>query len=157
MLLKRRERMMIQIDDWMRSCRCLKLLACILTRTVRPCTAIAAVVVVGIALIPSRPRTGAVDVVQLPHVLLQIKVSAESLRTNLALKRFLVIVRVHVERQIVDLMERLVADLTLVRLLAAVCQLVVLVIALLMKAFAAELAHVGLVAVVDARMGIEGG
>lgn len=80
------------------------------------------------------------DVVQLSHVLLQVEVSAEALGADFALKRLLVVVGVHVERQVVDLMERLLTDLTLVSLLAAVGQLVVLVVALLMKTLPAMFA-----------------
>lgn len=65
---------------------------------------------------------------QLPDVLLQVKVAAEAFPTRGAGEGFLVIVRVHVECQVVDLMEGLVADGALVLLLPAVGQLVVLVV-----------------------------
>lgn len=96
-------------------------------------------------------------VVQLPHVLLEVEVPAEALAADLAGERLLVVVRVHVEGQIVDLVEGLVADVALVRLLAAVRQLVVLVVALLVKALAAELADERLEVGVDARVGVQGG
>ncbi len=67
-------------------------------------------------------------VVQLPDVLLQVKVAAEALATGDAGEGLLVVVRVHVEGQVVDLMEGLVADGALVLLLPAVRQLVVLVV-----------------------------
>lgn len=110
-----------------------------------------------IILITSRSRTGAVNVMKLPHMLLQVKVPTKSLRADLALKRLLIVVRVHVKRQVVDLMKGLVTNLTFVRLLAAVRQLVVLIVALLMKSLSAELANVRLVAVVDSRVSVEGG
>lgn len=59
-------------------------------------------------------------VVELPHVLLQVEVPAEALAAYLAGERFLVVVRVHMESEIVDLVECLIADVALVRLLAAV-------------------------------------
>lgn len=99
----------------------------------------------------------AADLVQLPHVLLQIEVPAESLGADAAGVGLLVVVRVHVEGEVVDLVEGLVADVALVGLFAAVGQLVVLVVALLVEPFAAVLAHEGLVAGVDARVGVEGG
>lgn len=87
---------------------------------------------------------------------LQIEVATESLRAYFALERLLVIVRVHVECQIVDLMKRLVTNLTFVRLLARVRQFVILVIPLLMEALAAELADVRLVPIVNSGVGVEG-
>lgn len=84
--------------------------------------------------------TAAVDIVQLSHVLFQVEVSAEAFSADFALKGLLVVVRVHVERQVVDLMKRLLTNLTLVRLLAAVGQLVVFVVALLMETFPAMFA-----------------
>lgn len=96
-------------------------------------------------------------VVQLPHVLLEVEVSAKALAADLAGERLLVVVRVHVEGQVVDLVERLVADVALVRLLAAVRELVILVVALLVEALAAELADERLEIGVDARVGVEGG
>lgn len=65
---------------------------------------------------------------QLPDVFLQVKVPAEAFATGGAGEGLLVIVRVHVERQVVHLMERFAADGTLELLLAAVGQLVVLVV-----------------------------
>lgn len=96
-------------------------------------------------------------VVQLPHVLLEIEVPAEALTADLAGERLLVVVRVHVKGQIVDLVKGFVADVALVRLLAAVRQLVILVVALLVKALAAELADERLEVGVDARVGVQGG
>ena len=95
--------------------------------------------------------------VQLPHVLLQVKVPAEALGADLARVRLLVVVRVHVEGQIVDLVEGLVADVALVRLVPAVRQLVVLVVALLVEPLAAVLAHERLVACVDPSVRIQCG
>lgn len=67
-------------------------------------------------------------VVQLPDVFLQVKVAAEALAAGVAGEGLLVIVRVHVECQVVDLVEGLVADGALVLLLPTVSQLVVLVV-----------------------------
>lgn len=94
---------------------------------------------------------------QLPHVLLEVEIPAKALAADLAGERLLVVVRVHVEGQIVDLMERLVADAALVRLLAAVRQLVILVVALLVETLAAELADERLEVGVNARVGVQGG
>lgn len=68
------------------------------------------------------------EVVQLPDVLLQVKVPAEALATGGAGEGLLVVVRVHVEGEVVHLVEGLVADGALELLLTAVCQLVVLVV-----------------------------
>lgn len=95
-------------------------------------------------------------VVQLPHVLLQVEVPAEALAADLAGKRFLVVVRVHMESEIIDLVECLVADVALVRLLAAVRQLVILVVALLVKPLAAEFADKRLKIGVYSRVGVQG-
>lgn len=73
-------------------------------------------------------RLRAGRVVQLPDVLLQVKVPAEALATRGAGEGLLVVVRVHVEGEVVHLMERLAADGTLELLLAAVRQFVVLVV-----------------------------
>lgn len=96
-------------------------------------------------------------VMQLPHVLLEVEVPAKALAADLAGERFLVVVRVHVEGQVVDLMEGLVANVALVRLLAAMRKLVILVVALLVKTLAAVLADVRLEIRVYARVGVEGG
>lgn len=93
---------------------------------------------------------------QLPHVLLQVEVPAEPFAAGLAGERFLVVVRVHVEGQIVDLMERLVADVALVGLFAAMRQFVILVVPLLVEAFAADVADERLVVVVYAPVGVQG-
>lgn len=66
---------------------------------------------------------------QLPHVFLQVKVPAEAFPTGGAGEGLLVVVRVHVEGEVVHLVERLAADGTLELFLSAVCQLVVLVVA----------------------------
>lgn len=149
LLLKRGKGVMIQIDDWVGRWG---QLACCLTEgwpTKR------GGIIAGI-LVSASPWRGAVDVVELSHVLLQIKVAAESLRAYFALERLLVIVRVHMECQIVDLMKRLVTNLTFIRLLARVRQFVILVIPLLMEALAAELADVRLVPIVNSGVGVEG-
>lgn len=95
--------------------------------------------------------------VQFLHVLLQIEVPAKALAAYLTGERLLVVVRVHVERQIVDLMEGLVAHGAFVFLHAAVRQRVILVISLLMKSLAAELAYVRLEVGVYARMSVQRG
>ena len=46
-----------------------------------------------------------VGVVEFPHVLLEIKVAAETFAAQTASERLLVVVSMHVERQIVDLEE----------------------------------------------------
>lgn len=66
---------------------------------------------------------------QLPDVLLQVKVAAKALTAGGACEGLLVVVCVHVEGQVVDLMEGLVADGALVLLFPTVGQLVVLVVA----------------------------
>jgi len=96
-------------------------------------------------------------VVQLPHVLLEVKVPAKTLAADLAGEGFFVVVRVHVEGQIVDLVKRLVTDVALVCLFAAVRELVILVVTLLVKTFAAELADKWLEIGVYARMSVQGG
>lgn len=88
-------------------------------------------------------------------MLLQIEVPAEALCADFALKRFLVVVRVHVECQIIDLMERLVTYLAFVRLLSAMRQLVILIIPFLMEALPAELANIGLITIVYSGVGVE--
>lgn len=65
---------------------------------------------------------------QLPDVFLQVKVPAEALATGGAGEGLLVVVRVHVESQVVHLVERLAADGALKLLLPTVRQLVVLVV-----------------------------
>lgn len=90
--------------------------------------------------------------VQLPHMFLQVKVATEALGADLARVRLLVVVRVHVEGQVVHLMEGLVADIALVRLVPAVRQLVVLVVALLVESLPAVLAHKRLVPRMDPRV-----
>lgn len=94
---------------------------------------------------------------QFPDVFLQVKVPAEALAAGGAGEGLLVVVRVHVEGQVVDLVERLAADGALELLLPAVRQLVVLVVPFLVKAFAAELTHEGLVSRVDPRVRVERG
>ena len=98
---------------------------------------------------------GGVGIVQLAGVFLEIKIAAESLAAHAAGERLLLVVRVHVEGQVVHLVEGLVADDALVGLLAAVGQLVVLVVALLMEALAAELADERLESGVDAHVRVE--
>lgn len=59
---------------------------------------------------------------------LQVKVPAEAFSTGGTGEGLLVVVRVHVEGEVVHLVERLAADRTLELLLAAVGQTVVLVV-----------------------------
>lgn len=73
-----------------------------------------------------RRRAG--RVVQLADVLFQVKVPAEALPAGGAGEGLLVVVRVHVEGEVVHLVERFAADGALELLLAAVRQLVVLVV-----------------------------
>lgn len=93
---------------------------------------------------------------QLASVLLQVEVPAEPLGADAAGERLALVVRVHVEREVVDLVEGLVADAALVRLLPAVRQAVVLVVAFLVEALATELADEGLVPCVDPGVGVQG-
>lgn len=90
-------------------------------------------------------------------MLLEVKVSAKALATDLAGEWLLVVVRMHVEGQIVNLVKRLITDAALVRFLATVCELVILIVALLMKTLAAELADKRLEIGMYACMGIKGG
>lgn len=92
-----------------------------------------------------------------PHMLLKIKVPAEPLTTNLAREGLLVIVRMHVERQIVDLMKRLVTNVALVGLLPTVGQLMVFVITLLMKTLPTKLTHKWFIVGVNPGVSIQGG
>ena len=71
---------------------------------------------------------GEAAVVQLPDVLLQVEVAAEAFAAGGAGEGLLVVVRVHVEGEVVDLVEGLVADGALVLFLSAVRQFVVLVV-----------------------------
>lgn len=48
---------------------------------------------------------------QLPRVFLQVEVAAEALAADPAGERFLLVVCVHVERQVVDLVESLQTDM----------------------------------------------
>lgn len=89
---------------------------------------------------------------QFAHVLLQVEVPAEPFAAYPAGERLFVVVRVHVEGQVVHLVERLVAHGTLICLFAAVRQLVVLVVAFLVETLAAELARKRFVAGVYARV-----
>lgn len=96
--------------------------------------------------------TPSADVVQLAHVLLQVKVTAKSLCADFAREGFLIVVRMHVKGKIVHLMESLVAYVALVSFVAAVRQLVVLVVALLVESFAAKFAYKRLVASMNSSM-----
>lgn len=117
-------------------------------------------------------------VVQFAGVFLEVEIPAKSFATNAARKllkknvpfyllsdsiilefkltyRFLVVVRVHVEGEIVDLVEGLVADDALVGLFDAVRQFVVLVVALLVESLAAVLADERLESGVNAHVSVE--
>jgi len=95
--------------------------------------------------------------VKLPDVLFQIKVPAKSFPAKMALERFLVVMRVHVERQVVDLVECLVAHVALVGFFPRVGELVVLVVSFLVEAFPTKLAHPRLVVLVYPDVGVESG
>jgi hypothetical protein len=92
---------------------------------------------------------------EFPHVFFQVKVPTKPLSAEMASKRFLVIVRVHMKRQIVDLVESLVADCTFILLLAGVGEFMVLVVAFLVEPLPAEFADVGFVAQVDSHVCVE--
>ena len=87
-------------------------------------------------------------------MLFEIKVSAESFTTDGASERFLFLMGVHVECQIVYLVESLVAYVTFIRFLSAMGQTVVLVVALLVEPFPAELTHERLEVSVDPHVGV---
>lgn len=93
--------------------------------------------------------------VQLPCVLLEIEVPAEPFSADAACEGFPLVVRVHVEGQVVDLVEGFVADAAFVRLLPAVGQSVVLVVAFLVEPFTTELADERLVTSMDPGMSVE--
>ncbi len=65
---------------------------------------------------------------QFPYVLFQVKVPAEAFPADPTGEGLLVVVRVHVKREVIDLMEGFATDWTLVLFLAAVGQFVILVI-----------------------------
>ena len=87
----------------------------------------------------------------------QVKVTAKPLATNVTSERLLLVMRVHVERQIIDLVECFVTYITLVLLLGTMGQFVIFIITFLVKAFAAEFAHVRFVAGVDAHVSVQCG
>lgn len=95
-----------------------------------------------------------VGVVEFPHVLLEIKVAAETFAAQTASERLLVVVSMHVERQIVDLMEGFVAYFALVLLLPRMSQFVVLVVPLLMESFSAKFADPRFVALMDPKVSV---
>ncbi|CAL4121134.1 unnamed protein product, partial [Meganyctiphanes norvegica] len=101
--------------------------------------------------------TTIVCVMQLTHMLLQVKIPAKAFATYCTLKWLLVIVCVHMECQIINLMEGLITDMTFVCLLARVCEFVVLVVTLLVEALAAEFTHIGFIAIMDPDMGVKSG
>lgn len=92
---------------------------------------------------------------KLARVLLEVKVPAEPLAAHLARVRFLVIVRVHVEGQVVDLVKSFVADGALVGLLTRVREPVVLVVPFLVETLAAVFAHPGLEARMDSNVRVK--
>lgn len=65
---------------------------------------------------------------QFPYVLFQVKVPAEAFPAGPASEGLLVVVRVHVKREVIDLMEGFATDWTLVLFFATVGQFVILVI-----------------------------
>lgn len=95
--------------------------------------------------------------VQLPNMLFQVEIPAEPLAAFLAGEWFLLVVRVHVECQIVHLMERLATDMAFEGFLPRVGQSMILIVSLLMEAFATNVAHERLVASVNAYVGVERG
>lgn len=92
--------------------------------------------------------------VQFADMFFKVKIPAESLAAFLACKWLLVIMRVHVESEIVHLMESLAADVALEGLLPSVSESVIFIIALLMKTLAANIAHKRLVTSVDADVSV---
>lgn len=81
---------------------------------------------------------------KLSHVLLEIKVTTESLAARFASIGLLFVVGMHVKGEIVNLMERFVANCAFICLISAMSQLMILVIAFLVESFTTKLAHVWL-------------
>lgn len=92
---------------------------------------------------------------ELPHVFLEIKISAKTLAAHAARKRLLVVVSVHVERQIVNLVKGLRANRAFVGLFPTVGEFVVLVVAFLVEALSAVFANERLVPGVDASVRVQ--
>lgn len=72
---------------------------------------------------------------------LQVKVSTKAFGTYIARVRFLIIVRVHMKREIVDLMKCFVTYRTLILFLRAVSKFVVFIVSLLVETFPAKFAR----------------
>ncbi len=94
-------------------------------------------------------------IVQLARVFLEVEIAAESLAADATSEGFLLVVRVHVEGEVVDLVEGFVADDAFVGLFDAVRQFVVLVVAILVEALAAELADERLESGVESHVRVE--
>jgi hypothetical protein len=94
-----------------------------------------------------------VPMMKLSDVLLQIEIAAEPLLTHRACVRFLFVVGVHMEGQVVHLMECLLADVTLVCLLTRMRESVVFIVALLVEALSAEFTSVWPVRLMYPRVG----
>lgn len=90
-------------------------------------------------------------------MLLQVEIPTKPFPTRFAGEGLLVVVRVHVKGQVVDLVERFITDDTLERLFPAVGQLVILIVSLLVETFPAVFANEGFVAVVNADVRVQGG
>lgn len=88
-------------------------------------------------------------------MLFQIEVPTETLSANLAREGLLLVVRVHMKGQVVDLVKGLVAHVTLILLLAAVCQFVILVVAPLMESLTAEFTDERFITLVNAHVCVE--
>lgn len=66
------------------------------------------------------PTATNATIMQFPNVLLQIEIAAESFGTNPTCEWLFIVVRVHVEGEIVDLMKGLLANVAFVSLLRTV-------------------------------------
>lgn len=88
---------------------------------------------------------------------LQVEVPAEAFAALFACVWLRVIMRVHVECEIVHLMECFVADVTFVGLFPCVCQSMIFIVSLLMETFSAELANPRLEANVNANVSGQSG
>ena len=90
-------------------------------------------------------------------MLFEVEIPAEPFAAFLACKWLLIIMRVHVECQIIDLMEGFAADVALKWLFSSVCQSVIFIITLLVKTFAANIANKRFVSGVNADVSVQRG
>ena len=89
-------------------------------------------------------------------VFLQVEISAESFLADGASIRFVVVVSVHVESEIINLVKSFVANVALECLLTRMGQSVVFVVSFLVETFSAEFANIRFVPHVDSHVSVEG-